>query len=272
MFKFNPFIMFGEAPSMYRFISFGSTKSKSSPVRVNMYTPEQQEMMTALGIQIKPGVEGNVPAYPGQMFTPQTPEETAYFQSVSGGQSARQEAIDKMLSGKPAYDITPETTEELYQAGVKAPMMQEYKEITEPAIRESFAGPGYWGSARAEAQVTGAEHLATTLGAKRAELAYADEQARRAALESGAGRMAAGEAAAVAEAGVMGTAGQYSRMIDQEKVTADLQRWLMGETVEGVTPTQFNPFLTLAFSFLGLDPYQLGTESKSSGWNVGILA
>ena len=73
---------------------------------------------------------------------------------------------------------------------------------------------------------------------------------------------------AATEAGILGTAGGYSRMIDQEKVTADLQRWLMGEEVEGVAPTMYNPFLQLAYQLLGLEPYALGTKASSNAWNV----
>jgi len=149
--------------------------------------------------------------------------------------------------------------------------MREWREVAEPAIREAFAGPGYWGSARAEATRKAAEDLATTLAARRAELMYGEELARRQALESAAAREAQyGVPYAAAEAELLGTAGQYARMIEEQRALADLQRWLMGETVEGVTPYQYSPFLQLALQYLGLTPYVYGQESKSFGARLGV--
>lgn len=264
--------MHGEAPAMHRFISGGSSKSKSKPVQLSTMTPQQQAIMDFLGERIQGEMKGPVPIYPNKLYTAKTPEEEAYFSSVYGGQANRTAAINKLLSGAPAYDINPETTEQFYQESIRKPMMYEWKNVAEPGIKEAYTGPGYWGSARAQAQTKGAEQLALTLGAKRAELAYQDELAKRAGLESAAARMPAGEAAAATEAETMGTAGQYARMIDQEKVLSDLQRWLMGETVGGVTPEQYNPFVQLAFQFLGLEPYTYGQKSESSSWNFGIAS
>lgn len=260
-----------EWPGQYRYVSFGSQKAKSRPVQLPAWNPEQQAVMTPLAQAIQRGMTAQVPAYPGQLYVPRTPEEEAYFGQVPG--MAEEIAQARSRLGQPAYQITPETTEQFYQQGIRAPMMREWQEIVEPQIRESYAGPGYWGSARAEAQVKGAEELATTLGQSRAQLAYADEMARRAALEQAAGREAAGTLPyAVGEAGMLSEAGEYAREIEQQKSLADLQRWLMGETVGGVTPAQYNPFLQLAFQLLALSPYEYGQKTTQSGWNFGIMS
>ena len=267
----HKFILEGEWPGSRRFISlgFGKSKAKSRPARVGMWNPGQEEAFKTLWPKIQAGLAGPVPIYPKSMYVPKTAEEQAYLEAMPRLAGEIGEARGRL--GQPAFQITPETTEEYYQQAVKAPMMKEWQETVEPMIREAYAGPGYWGSARAGAQAKGAETLATTLGAKRAELSYADEQARRAALESAAGREAthAGPMAET-EAGMLGTAGQYSRMIDQEKVMADFQRWLMGEEVEGVAPAMYNPFLQLAYQLLGLEPYALGTKASSNAWNANL--
>jgi len=269
---YNPFAL-QSWPGEYRYISFGGSgsKSKSKPVQLPAWAPEQWGVMSPLAAAIRRGIEQPVPTYPGQMYIPRTPEESAYFQQVPS--IAEQIAQARVRLGQPAYEVTPETTEQYYQQAIRAPMMKEWREIAEPAIREAYAGPGYWGSARAEAQAKGAETLATELGSKRAELYYQDELARRQALESAAGREATYALPyATGQAEMLGTAGQYARMIDQEQALAGLQRWLMGETVEGVAPTQYNPFMQLAFQLLGLSPYEYGqkTESKSFGGSVGF--
>jgi hypothetical protein len=250
-------------------ISFGGSKSKSSPSRVDMWSPQQSKMWKELSKYLQSAFGKDVPAYPRQMYVPRTGEESAYLKRAP--QLADEIAAMRARLGDVAYEINPETTEQYYQKSVKAPAMQEWEEIVEPGIREQFAGPGYWGSARAQAQQQGSEHLATELGSKRAELYYADEMARRQAETDAANREAQyGSAYAESEAGVLGTAGQYSRMIDQERVAADMQRWLMGEEVDGVKPTQYNPFLQLIFQALGLQQYALGSKSSSTSGSFGL--
>jgi len=253
------------------FISGQSSTAKSSPVKVGMWSPEQTSISSPLAEAIRAGIVSGVPTYPKALSVPRTAEEEAYFSQVPG--IAESIATARAKLGQPAYQVTPETTEQYYQNTIKAPMMKDWQEIVEPMTREAFAGPGYWGSARAQAQVKGATDLATELGSKRAELYYADEQARRAAAEAAAGREATGTLPyAQGEAEVLGSAGQYARQIEQEKVLADFSRWLSGETVEGITPTQYNPYIQLAMSFLGLEPYALGTKGTSSSWGFGIMS
>jgi len=267
---YNPFAL-QSWPGEYRYISFGRQKASSKPVQLPAWAPEQYAVMTPLAAAIRRGIEQPVPTYPGQMYVPRTPEESAYFQQVPG--IAEQIAQARTRLGQPAYEVTPETTEQYYQQAIKAPMMKEWREIAEPAIREAYTGPGYWGSARAEAQARGAETLATELGSKRAELSYQDEMARRQALESAAGREATYALPyATGQAEMLGTAGAYARGVEQERSLADLNRWLMGETVEGVSPTQYNPFVQLAFQLLGLSPYEYGQRTTQSGWNFGLLS
>lgn len=267
-------------------VSFGrsSSEQKSSsssmPVKLDLYSPQQMALFNQLYGQISPGLSGPVPSYPGQMYTATTPEEAQYFKTVGTlpeQMPGRQKALETALSGKPAYEINPDTTAQFFEQGVKPQMLQEYRETTLPQLRESFVGPGFYGGARSQAEFKAGEHLATNLATARATLNYQDELARRQALTDAANRQAQ-IAPQVYEAGMsdIGTAGAYARMIEQEKKQADLQRWLMGETVDGVSPTQYNPFLTLAFNYLGLQPYGYGNMSSgkstgsSSGWNFGV--
>jgi len=256
-------------------ISFGGSGSKetSQPVRVPMWAPGQEKLFETLWPILQKGISGAAPSYPGQMYVPRTAEEEAYLGYAAGeGMEARQAALRQILSGEVPYEIGPEWAERYFEEGIRPVAMREWGEVTEPTIREAYAGPGYWGSARAGAQVKGAEHLAESLAASKAGLMYGEEQAARAAREAALGRQAQyGPGAAATEAGILGTAGQYSRMIDQEKVMADLQRWLMGEKVGGRYAPQYNPFMQLVFQMLGFSPYALGTEAeaKSFGMSMG---
>lgn len=250
-------------------ISFGKEKARTEPTRTEVWAPEQQALFKMLAPIIQKGLTEPVAKYPGQMFVPKTPEEEAYLGRVPG--LAEQIAAARGRLRQPAYEITPETTEQYYQEAIRAPAMREWGETVEPLIREAYAGPGYWGSARAGAQVRGAEELATTLGKQRAELYYADEMAKRTAAEAAAGREATyGLPYAAGEAEMLGTAGAYARQVEQEKVLADLQRWLMGEEIEGVSMEAYSPYMQLAFQLLGLSPYVVSTSGKSTGFDLGI--
>ena len=239
---------------------------------------------------LTPSATGGVPKYPGMMYVPKTPEEIAYFMNSPDYANAISSMSElgglRANMAKPAFDITPETTEQFYQSAIRDPAMKEWQETVEPTIRESFAGPGYWGSARATAQVEGAEDLASQLSQQRGQLAYADEMARRQALEGAKMREAmyapgtyAMEAEARLKAGELAeTAGAsraaLSRTIEEQEALSELQRWLMGEKMGGVTPRQYNPYMQLAFQYLGLQPYAVGTSSTSKGssMNFGILS
>jgi len=221
--------------------------------------------------QASTGITSGVPSYPRQMYVERTPEEERYFSSVYDNEANRVAALNQILSGKPAYEITPETTEQYYERAIRDPALRDWETAVKPGIREEFVGPGYWGSARAEAVTKAGEKLASDLAAKRAELYYADEQARRAALEAGATRQAQfGPGAAAAEAATMGSAGQYARMIEQEKVTGDFQRWLMGEAVDGEALGAYSPYIQIALNLLGIDAFEVGQKTDSKSSNMAI--
>lgn len=253
-------------------ISFGggSSKSKSSPKKVDVWNEGQKALWDPLWKTVQEGVNKEVPAYPGQMYVSKTPEEQAYLGSVSGGQAGRQTAIDALLSGKVPYDIGPQWAENYFETGIRPLAMREHEQVVDPGIRSNYAGPGYWGSARAGAETKADTELATDLAAQKAGLMYGEELAKRTAMESAEARRIQGLTAAAQEAETMGQAGAYSRSIDQEKVQADLQRWLQGETVDGVVPEQYSPWLKMIYNILGLEQYVVGQKSTSSAWDASL--
>ena len=287
-------------------ISGGRQKSKeySHPVQVPLWNTEQENLWrNSLSPYLKKGMQGPPTSYPRQMFVPRTSEEESYFNSDVGYSPDFAAQLAKDLTSRkasmadslndPAFSINKEATDEFFRSSIKNPMLQEYREIVDPGIREAFAGPGYWGSARAQGQQQGAEHLATTLGSQYGQLQYADEQARRESLESAKAREAhfadtdvQSQVAAMQEqlgqerwgkefaeeAGKNRAA--LSREIEQEKVMAGMQRWLMGEEVDGESAGQFNPYTQLVFQALGLAEFGYGQETtaKSSGWNMGVMS
>lgn len=258
--------------------NFGTTSQKqqatSSPVQLDLYSTEQEQLFKQLAGIVSGGLSGNIAAYPKSMYVTRQPEESQYFELanlVSGQSGARLEALRNVLSGNAAYDINPEITRQYFANSIEPLMAKQFYGKTLPGISESYAGPGYWSSARALAEANAKSDYAMNLGATEANLVYADELARRASLESAANRQASSALPSVeALMSDVGTAGQYARSIKEEQTLADYQRWLSGETVEGVTPVQNNPFLQLAFQFLGLQPFTYGTQSQSTGSASGF--
>jgi len=249
-------------------IKFGWGRQNASPEAIDTYSPWQKILEQQLFSNLYSGSSQGVPSYPGEMYVPRTGEDQAYFDWVEQSQPARQAALDQILSGKPSYEVGPEWAENYYEKGIRKPALREHEQVTLPGIKEAYAGPGYWGTARASKQVDSAENLATELSKRKSELMYGEELASRQAQESALMRQAQyGPGASMAEANIMGSAGQYAREIEQERILADLQRWFMGETVDGVTPGQYDPFTQQLFQALGLTPYAVG--QSSSGYNFG---
>ncbi len=245
--------------------SFGFGQTTSKPTTVPTWNPQQQAMFDALSKVIMKGSSQPVTKYPGQMYVPETEQERGYFDWISKSQPARAAAIGQIASGKLTPEqiasFSPEASNAFYEQSIRAPALREFEDITKPAIAEQFAGPGYWGGARAEAVTKGTEDMATKLAAAKAGLSYSELQARRAAEDAALGRQATyGPAAFATEASIEGSAGQYARQIEQEKMAGELNRWLMEQDYN-------NPWIQLMFQTLGLNPYAVGTESNS--WNIG---
>jgi len=254
-------------------VSFGSSGSSgeqssfSMPIRMSMWNPEQERVGRALYSYVNPNQP--VESYPRQMYVPELARESQFFDlanRTAGQYDARSEALLNTLSGKPAYQIDPSITERYFENSIRPIMMREFEDVTKPAIAEQFAGPGYWGSARAEQGLKSAERFAENLAATKSQLVYADEMARRQSLESAAGRQAAAAGPAYeAMLSDVGNAGRYARQIEEQKTLSDLQRWFSGETIDGKRGKQYSPFVQLAMQYLGQRPFALGMMSSSSG-------
>jgi hypothetical protein len=241
-----------------------------------MWNKEQRDIFKLLFGFVNPNQE--VPRYPGQMYVPQLPQESPYFQlanQTAGQYQSRSQALLTALSGKPAYEINPEISANYFEQSIRPGMTREFRDVIIPGVKEAYAGPGYWGSARADAQANATEKFAENLMATKSGITYQDELMRRQSLENAANRQA-GTALPAYEAMMsdVGTAGSYARMIKEQEVLSQYQRWLSGEEVDGVSPLQYNPFIQLAFQYLGLQPFGYGQQSsgssRSQGFNFGF--
>jgi len=233
------------------------------------YTPEQQELLKQLSTISGQGIQGLQD--PASAMPPlavgTTPGEQSYLDFLNS------RAVQRMAEGGLPYETGPEWAEQYYQESIRPTYLKEYEEITKPGIESAYAGPGYWGSARAKAVGKSSEDLATTLASKRAELMYGEEMMKRQALEAAQGRiLPAGQAIA--------TGGVLERDIAHETSMENLQRFLRGEQVEVGGETyqidpQMGPYAQLALQLLGFMPITSVLEQdpgllSNIGVNIGV--
>lgn len=92
-------------------------------------------------------------------------------------------------SGAAAF--TPEDTENFFNRAIRDPQIKGFQEQVLPSIAESFAGPGFFGAARSQAQTKAATDLASNLGSQRAALEFdvlgRNQQLREAAADRAVG-------------------------------------------------------------------------------------
>jgi len=102
------------------------------------------------------------------------------FESMIPGQSE----VSGQLFQNLVSALKGQFPEDYFQKAIAGPMKQEFESYRAPAIREEFGGPGtYWGTGRTAAVGRGRDTLASSIAAKRAELAMTTQnQALQAAL------------------------------------------------------------------------------------------
>lgn len=246
--------------------------AKQRPERVDVRSAEQKGLWEQLYKMLSSGAQGGVTSYPGQMYVPTTGQEALYLDSINRNQATREGAIEQIASGRLSEDqkalFTDKTAlNNFYENSIRNPAIRELNETILPSVDTSFVGPGFHGSARANARAKAATDVATSIAAKRAELEYAREKEHMGALEGALNRQTGAPAAYTNEANIMGQAGALTRQVEQEKMLSDLQRWYSGETINGVSASQYNPYLQLIFQALGLNPIAVG--QKGSEFKVG---
>lgn len=69
--------------------------------------------------------------------------------------------------------------QELFEKGIEAPAQRRFSQETVPLLREEFAGPGFFSSARAQETVRAGEDLASNLEAERQNLRRETEAINR---------------------------------------------------------------------------------------------
>lgn len=103
---------------------------------------------------------------------------------------------------------TPQQEADLFKFGIEEPAKRRFQQETVPLIREEFAGPGFFSSARAQETVRAGEDFATGLERERQNLRRETEGLNRQGVASLFGF------------------GQAQQQLEQQQINAEIQQFI----------------------------------------------
>ena len=144
---------------------------------------------------------------------------------------------------------TPEQEADLFKFGIEEPARKRFLQETVPLIREEFAGPGFFGSARAQETVRAGENFATGLESSRQDLRRETEGINRQGVSTLFGF------------------GQAQQQLEQQEINAEIEQFI--ESTRLTNPED----AAILTALLGLDFSTSLTRSRtdldSGGGGVG---
>jgi hypothetical protein len=135
------------------------TKTSTSTQYMN---PQQQKYFSQ-ALDMYGGQLGKNNVYQGQRVASFSPLQNSVFDFANSG----------------GFITSPEQTRQYFDSTIKNPAITNYQNITAPGVKEAYAGPGYWGSARAGAERGAAQDLTNQLNADWANLNWNVQQANK---------------------------------------------------------------------------------------------
>lgn len=184
--------------------------------------------------------------YTGRLTAGLTEGEQAVIDQLMGYYPMATKAFQQVAG------ISPEELESRWTSQYYEPAKKIWGEITEPAIREAYGGPGgYYSSERQEAQRKGAEDFATEMAASRAEyMTEAEQRGLDAVMQQAQYASTISDVAA------------REREVEQAALTAQYNEWLR-------TQPENSPYIQYILSLLNIQPetvsYGLGYSKAFSG-------
>jgi len=218
-FYFEPKLksLFEPMSRFYKKDDGGSKTTTSSP-----YTPEQQDWISKALELYGPTLGQGANVYPGERVAGFTDTQQGTLGSLGsfadyfggGGEmpmyAQTGDALKNILAGTAGADPwTSQQTSDYFKSAYQQPAMKQWSEFIKPEIKENYAGPGYWSSARAGAVAEGARDLGDWLGAKHGQLQWDTATQNKMLQESAANRMLSG----------IGQGMQYGMMPTQEMLS-----------------------------------------------------
>lgn len=220
---------------------FGSKKGPETVQKstVTTKTGQQQELISKMIELYGPTLGAGEAVFPGEDVAGLTPAQqkaigtAGQFMDVFGPMrdipllGEAETALGPIISGEAGpQPLSTERAADVFSRIGEEPRWRTFKEETAPIIREEFAGPGFWSSARAQAVGKEATELGRDIGESREEFMWGVEQ--------------------------------YNRQLEQQNIQNQMQAMGMVPELAGL-PTQLN---ILRLSGIGA-AYGLSTEEQA---------
>lgn len=217
------------------------------PSESHLWNPQQMGISSALqsilGNALGQGMVNapqGVEAYGGQITPDATYNQQLAFDAAPGLLASQRNrgiegALGSALSGNPAYQIDPATSERFYNDSVVLPAQRQFQDTLQGIDARYGARFGRSGGQQ-EAFGRAATDFGTNLAGIRGDLVFQDEQARRAALENAANRQVQGAGIAAeydtskqqnnrANLAMLAGIGGEERSIAGQKSAEDYSKW-----------------------------------------------
>lgn len=150
-------------------------------------TKTQGQLLNEMIAAYKPSIGAGEKVYPGETVAPLNQLQTDVLGSSGDFLKSLQttsiqntpiynqtlDTLSKIMSGQTgAQPITEQQATDYYQNVIASPAMKQFQETTMPTVKENFAGPGYWSSAKANAATKAAQDLNAGLDTQRYQLGW----------------------------------------------------------------------------------------------------
>lgn len=195
-------------------------------------------------------------------------------------------AVKGLLSGETgAKPLESQDVEDYFRGTIYEPTMGTLRRDVIPGIAESFAGPGFFGSARSQAESEAYKETGERLGEQWSQLNWDVMRQNQALEEAKAGRTQTAVPQAMAYGQVPFqeiknnleiAAGQIGGLKDlfgigqaeQTQVQAELEDEIMRFAEENALTDPEN--LSILLTLLGMNFSRSSAVSRTSSWNVGV--
>lgn len=273
----------------------GSKQDSSSQQQSTSYTEEQKQGLTK-ALNVYTPLIGQNPAskiYQGQRvagtnqtqnnvldqlagISTQNPYTAAQAIPLYNQTGSTLEGILNGTSG--AQPLSIDQANQTFQDTRINPAMKNWNQNVAPSIREEYAGPGYWSSARADAVTKSGQDTADTLAAQRAGFLWDTENTNRTLQNENANRalaavpqaMAYGQqpinqqAAQVANLNQQYALASTQQQQQQNEIDASMQKFF--EENQITNPNDMN----ILMSLLGLNYSTSSGKSSGSGFGFSL--
>lgn len=251
----------------------------SSPQTTSTLSGPQKKVARRLSSEFLQGIDQGATPFTGDRVATLVPGISRFqgiLDQIPIDLSAQQEAegaLKRLLSGEPAYDLSPQRTASYFQSAVTDPMLRTFDEEIAPRINDAFAGQGgTFSTRRGLAHRRALEGLQTDLASQLGQAQLSNQQLAAQLSDSAANRsLAAAGATGDILANPARTASLYAQAYSPfqnfEQALLDTQYQEFQRTAP-----ENNPYYQLGLAFTGQNQAASYVQPNPLGGILGSAA